>query len=72
MLIVQHDPVMALGTSHWWITKAHALATAYSHAALGEDVVSSVTKFEFSRLIFDWLDKFLRNKLIKHGSFVPL
>jgi len=40
---------------------ARALATAYSHAALGENVVSSIAKFEFSRLIFDRLDEFLRN-----------
>jgi len=49
-----------------------ALTAAYSHAALGENAVSSISKLEFSRLIFDWLDKFLRYKLIKHGSFVRL
>jgi hypothetical protein len=49
-----------------------ALATAYSDAALAENVVRSVAKFEFSRLILYRLDKFLRDKLIKHGSFVSL
>ena len=47
-----------------------ALATTYSHATFGENVVSLVTKFEPCRLIFSWLDKSLCKKLIKHGPFV--
>jgi hypothetical protein len=50
----------------------HALATAYSYATLSEKVMSLVTKLEFCRFVFGWLDQSLRNKLMKNGSFVPL
>ena len=37
------------------------LATAYSHAALGEEAVSLATKLEFRRVVFGWLDESLGN-----------
>jgi hypothetical protein len=51
---------------------ARALATAYSHAALGEKVVSFVTKLEFCGVVFGRLDESLRDKLIKNSPFVRL
>ena len=48
------------------------LAAAYSHAALGEKVMSIVTKLEYCGVAFGRNDQSLSYKLIKNGPFVPL
>jgi hypothetical protein len=48
------------------------LTTAYSYAALGQKVVSLLTKLEFCRVVFGRLDKSLCDKLIKDSPFVRL
>jgi hypothetical protein len=48
------------------------LTTAYTHATLGEKVMSLVTKLEFCRVVFTRLDKSLGNKVIQNSPFVRL
>ena len=48
------------------------LTTAYTHATLGEKVMSLVTKLEFCRVVFGRLDKSLANKVIQNSPFVRL
>jgi hypothetical protein len=48
------------------------LTTAYTHATLGEKVMSLVTKLEFCRVVFGRLDKSLGNKVIQNSPFVRL
>ena len=47
------------------------LAAAYSHAALGEKVVSNVTKLQYCGVAFGRNDQSLGYKLIKNCPFVP-
>ena len=46
------------------------LATAYSHAALRENMVSFVSKLEFGWIVIGRLDKPFRNKLIQDSPLV--
>jgi hypothetical protein len=48
------------------------LAAAYSHAALGQKVVSIITKLEYCGVALGRNDQSLGNKPIKNGPFVSL
>jgi hypothetical protein len=61
-----------IGRARVVTTRLLFLTAAYSHPALGEEVVSLVSKLEFCRFVFGRLDEFLGNKLIKNSLFVRL
>jgi hypothetical protein len=48
------------------------LTTAYSHAALGQKVVSLLTKLEFCGVVLGRLDKSFCGKLVKDSPLVRL